>query len=400
MPKRLINDLLDTVDAVDSVKNSVKGLLYEIRQDSQNSVKTKSKKSSKDMIIDEPTFVDHGNVTTESTTTHYTSSGDYKNEKFLAPQLYKNPDKERKSAVAQQVLGYGLAGTGAIFSVGNVLSMIASGFEMGSFLGAAFFGAGAILFLILGVSGTAKALISGRFKEYIEAFGKKTILSFKELGAAIGKSERFVRDDIKKLIDKKYFKQGHIDSDDQLLITADATYKDYVEYEKRMKEYEAQDQDYEAMLRDRGFTPEGIRIVKLCEEQTAQIRAINEVLPEEVISRKLDLLENTVREMLQEVKKQPQKAGELRKTTNYYLPTIIKLFENYIEIEKEEKKTQKLQDTQAEIETMLDTLNESFKVLLSKLQQNREWDVSADISVMKTMLNMEGLSNENKINKK
>lgn len=131
-----------------------------------------------------------------------------------------------------------------------------------------------------------------------------------------------------------------------------------------------------------------------------KIHNINDALPEDRISRKLDILEATVRVMIQEVKKQPQKAGELRKTVNYYLPTIIKLFDNYIEIEKTDEKTDKLRETQTEIETMLDTLNSSFMVLLEKLQKNREWDVSADISVMKTMLNMEGLSNENKINQK
>lgn len=261
MAKKLIDELLDTVDTVDSVKNSVRQLLREIRNDASGS----EKKPSDPNIVDEPKFVDNGNVVTESTTLHYTSSGDYKNSKFMAPQLYRNPEKEQKGAIAQQVAGYGLFGTGAIISTANVLSMVFNGFNFGPFLGAAFFGVGAILLLILGFKGTARAIMNGRFKEYVQAFGQKTILSFKELGEAIGKNESYARDDVRKMIEKKLFKQGHIDSDGQVLITADATYKNYLEYESRMKLLEAQDQDYEDSLREAGFSSEGIRIIKQCE---------------------------------------------------------------------------------------------------------------------------------------
>lgn len=45
-----------------------------------------------------------------------------------------------------------------------------------------------------------------------------------------------------------------------------------------------------------------------------------------------------------------------------------------------------------EIEDTLDTLNIAFEKLLDDLFQETAWDVSSDISVLKTMLAQEGLT--------
>ena len=45
-----------------------------------------------------------------------------------------------------------------------------------------------------------------------------------------------------------------------------------------------------------------------------------------------------------------------------------------------------------EIEDTLDTLNMAFEKLLDDLFQDTAWDVSSDISVLKTMLAQEGLT--------
>jgi hypothetical protein len=45
-----------------------------------------------------------------------------------------------------------------------------------------------------------------------------------------------------------------------------------------------------------------------------------------------------------------------------------------------------------EIEESLDTLNIAFEKLLDSLFQEQAWDVSSDISVLKTMLAQDGLT--------
>ena len=47
-----------------------------------------------------------------------------------------------------------------------------------------------------------------------------------------------------------------------------------------------------------------------------------------------------------------------------------------------------------EIEGSLDTLNIAFEKLLDRLFQDQAWDVSSDISVLKTMIAQDGLAEE------
>ena len=49
-------------------------------------------------------------------------------------------------------------------------------------------------------------------------------------------------------------------------------------------------------------------------------------------------------------------------------------------------------NSKKEIEDTLDTLNIAFEKLLDDLFQETAWDVSSDISVLKTMLAQEGLT--------
>ncbi len=52
----------------------------------------------------------------------------------------------------------------------------------------------------------------------------------------------------------------------------------------------------------------------------------------------------------------------------------------------------KISSPQSEIEETLDTLNRAFEVLLDDMFQDTAWDVSSDVSVLKTMLAQEGLT--------
>ena len=47
-----------------------------------------------------------------------------------------------------------------------------------------------------------------------------------------------------------------------------------------------------------------------------------------------------------------------------------------------------------EIESAIDTINMAFENLLDSLFQDMAWDISSDISVMKTMLAQDGLTTE------
>lgn len=63
-------------------------------------------------------------------------------------------------------------------------------------------------------------------------------------------------------------------------------------------------------------------------------------------------------------------------------------------------KAENIKTAKREIENTLDTINVAFENLLDSFYKETAWDVSADISVLKTMLAQEGLTEEKNFQRK
>ena len=98
--------------------------------------------------------------------------------------------------------------------------------------------------------------------------------------------------------------------------------------------------------------------------------------------------------ILVEIKNQPGKATDLRRMMNYYLPTTWNLLQTYKQIEDEPVKTQQMLSTQKEIEETIDMVHDAFENLLDRLFRDKSWDVSADISVLNSMLKQDSLKDD------
>ena len=77
---------------------------------------------------------------------------------------------------------------------------------------------------------------------------------------------------------------------------------------------------------------------------------------------------------------------------SYYLPTTLKLVHVYCELEKQPVKGDNITNAKADIEKTMDTINVAFENLLDDMFEETAMDVSTDISVLKTMLAQEGLT--------
>ena len=96
--------------------------------------------------------------------------------------------------------------------------------------------------------------------------------------------------------------------------------------------------------------------------------------------------------IFKQVQAKPETAPRLRKLMNYYLPTTTKLLDAYIELDRQDEPGENVRNTKREIESALDTINAAFENLLDSMFQDMAWDISSDISVMKSMLNQDGLT--------
>ena len=126
----------------------------------------------------------------------------------------------------------------------------------------------------------------------------------------------------------------------------------------------------------------------------ADIRRLNDEIPDERISAQIDLIERLTAQIFDCVRKNPKKLSQIRQFLNYYLPTTIKLMEQYITLQNQSLKTENITEGMQKIEDLLDKVIIAFQRQLDALFEADVVDITADIRVMEQMMASEGLTNK------
>jgi hypothetical protein len=126
----------------------------------------------------------------------------------------------------------------------------------------------------------------------------------------------------------------------------------------------------------------------------ADIRRLNDEIPDERISAQIDLIERLTAQIFDCVRKKPKKLSQIRQFLNYYLPTTIKLMEQYVTLQNQSLKTENITEGMQKIEDLLDKVIIAFQRQLDALFEADVVDITADIRVMEQMMASEGLTNK------
>ena len=124
----------------------------------------------------------------------------------------------------------------------------------------------------------------------------------------------------------------------------------------------------------------------------AKIRQLNDEIPDERMSAQIDLIERLTTQIFDCVKEHPEKLKQIRQFLNYYLPTTIKLMEQYVKLQNQSVKTENITDGMQKIEDLLDKVIVAFQRQLDALFESDVVDITADIRVMEQMMASEGLT--------
>ena len=157
--------------------------------------------------------------------------------------------------------------------------------------------------------------------------------------------------------------------------------------EQETKERQKADADRRA-----GLDPKVQEVIEAGNAYIRKIRECNDAIPGEVVSEKMSRMELLTKRIFARVEQNPEVVTDIRRLMEYYLPTAVKLLEAYEELDAQPVQGENILSSKKEIEDTLDTLNIAFEKLLDDLFQETAWDVSSDISVLKTMLAQEGLT--------
>lgn len=279
-----------------------------------------------------------------------------------------------------------------------VLSVFGAMGHMNSLVlgGTCLLAAGALTGVGLLAGGIKKLGRLERFQKYIDTLGTHTYCNFEQLSAAVNKPVKFVKKDIKKMIDNEWFRQGHIDEQETCLITSNETYQQYTQTIKALEDKKQEEERIQAEQKKNreSISPEVQEVLDKGNEFLDKIHKSNDAIPGVEISAKISRMELIVEKIFERAEKHPEIIPDLKKMMNYYLPMTVKLLDAYEEMDEMPVQGENIQSSKKEIEDTLDTLNQAFEKLLDSVFQETAWDVSSDISVLHTLLAQEGLTDD------
>lgn len=249
-----------------------------------------------------------------------------------------------------------------------------------------------------------------RMKRYRSLFSGKMYVNLSDLAQSTGKSTKYILKDVKKMLARGFFPEGHLDQTETCLMLDDATYREYLRLEKERTAYEkdAASATIKSTVSATGgqtvstassgskqSVSDHSELMAMMREGKAYIQKLhelNDLIPGEVISEKLYRMEGLLKEIFERLEEDPSQMAQLHKLMNYYLPTTIKLLQSYADFDDISVPGADVISAKEEIEKTVDLINEAFAELLNKLFQSTVFDATADAQVLQTMLAKEGLT--------
>jgi 5-bromo-4-chloroindolyl phosphate hydrolysis protein len=270
-----------------------------------------------------------------------------------------------------------------------------------------------------------------RFGRYISQLHGRNYCLIRDLSSVTGMSNKYTVKDLQKMISAGMFPEGHIDDKKTCFMLNNESYDQYLQLQENMRMKAAQEQstsreqnsnqkdnlkqsasmnnntsgqditaNQRASQNDAGkvnadMKPEIRKALNEGRLYVQKIKNANVAIPGEEISCKLDRLELVTGRIFDYVEIHPDKYSEIKKFTEYFLPTTLKLLDAYKELDYQPVEGTNISNTKKEIEETLGTINMAFERLLDGLFEDTAMDVSTDISVLETMLAQEGLTSDN-----
>ena len=324
---------------------------------------------------------------------------------FFSVKIKKNKGKG-KIVIGSIITFFSVVDLIDLISGGSMLGISGTGDGIGVFIWRA-------IFVFLGI----RLIIAGRknrklIKNYFnfgKIIGNRSYITMEELADKTGLSTQNVVGQIKQMKEFEYLPYAIIDKAETTLMLTDDVYKEYIKskmhssnqtesFSPKQEKQSVSSNSAEKPSKVQYFTidenlPDDVKsILRDGNDYLNKIRYYNDLIPDtETMSDKLYTLEATVLSIFKKLKEAPEIARDLRKLMSYYLPTTEKLLQSYVDLRKETHNVENIVKSQKEIEEATDVINDAFVKLLNQLFESTSWDISSDISVLKTMMKQDAL---------
>ena len=212
-----------------------------------------------------------------------------------------------------------------------------------------------------------------RFATYLRTVGQKPAVPLDYLARAADVSRRRVEKDIGLMLEKGLWgDEAYVDLGSGMLFRSQAAATAYF---TRAREMAQPDQPAVQPQAAEGYA--GV---------LRQIRELNDRIADAGLSAKIDRLEQVSGRIFKAIEDDPDKKDAAGTFLNYYLPTTLKLLENYAAFEEAGVSGENLSQAKSRIEATMDSIVAGFEHQLDELYRTDAMDIDSDIRVMETML--------------
>lgn len=277
-------------------------------------------------------------------------------------------DKPKKESEPKKGLGMKIkeallnifGGICSLAGLGAFVDMLDYGFYAGEFLAGGLFLGGGIA-MLFGANRIRKKL--KRFRKYAAIIGDAESMEVTTIASKIPTTYDKACKDLEDMISEGYFGPGaYLD-----VATSRFMRNASVHVEEKTPEPEEE------------FSGNYKETIDRIKELNGQIR-------DEATSAKIDRIEELTTKIFKVLEEKPEKKSILRTFLNYYLPTTLKLLDDYRRLEAQAVSTPTVKKAKTDIENILDTLLLAYEQQLDAMFEEDVLDISSEISALESMM--------------
>ena len=138
--------------------------------------------------------------------------------------------------------------------------------------------------------------------------------------------------------------------------------------------------------------PEHDALLEEGKKAVSEMKRIKESIADTAVKAKVDRLIELTDKIFEDLKEDPNDYKMIKRFSNYFLPTTIKLLNAYDRLGEINVNGENINATKQRINEILDTTVTAYEKQYDALFANQALDIETDIIVLENMLKKEGLS--------
>jgi len=122
-----------------------------------------------------------------------------------------------------------------------------------------------------------------------------------------------------------------------------------------------------------------------------RLRVVGRRMPTAALRQRVTKITNLADRIVLDLRQDPKDVRSARRFLDYYLDATLTVIQRYAELAQKGSMSPEVQPVLAKFDTLLDTIENTFEKQLNRLLRDDTLDLDTDISVLKQMMDSEGL---------